>query len=428
MKTSKRNKLLGLALVGGFSLFSASNVLAAAGDDISNTATLSYTVGGAAQTDIPASVTFQEDRKILFTVARTTKPDVGPGGLNETVAFTLTNNSNATLNFLLRAENSTVDDPFALPGSVADIFTPPGFRAMVDNNTNGIIDAGDTYYVSDLAAGGTVTILVESDMPTTRTDSSPLQNNDISTVRLIAQAAIPTTDQGYPTPEGAGTGAIGDAITADDNGNQSTAGSFQIADTGALAALTIAAASDAADDPDEVDTVFADALAIEGATSPANDGQFDAISTYNMVIAALTVSKTTTTIYVDINDISNPKAIGGANAVVRYTVRVENDLTGAIGAGPATLTTVTDDPPLAVDTKFGNEAVSGAPALSGTNNVRITDGAGTVVFCQADAAVDSCTYDGTTLLIDLTDTVGLGITNVLNSTEFLTIEFDVLVP
>ncbi len=42
MKTFNRNKLIGLALTGSLSLFSASGVFAAANDDISNRATLSF--------------------------------------------------------------------------------------------------------------------------------------------------------------------------------------------------------------------------------------------------------------------------------------------------------------------------------------------------------------------------------------------------
>ncbi|MBE9564929.1 MAG: hypothetical protein IMF17_06760, partial [Proteobacteria bacterium] len=134
MKTSKRNKLLGLALLSSFSLFSATNVLAAAGDDIANRATLSFSVGGSAQSDIGSSplgntsgagadTVFKEDRVINFTVVRggaTTL--VAPNATLQAVDYTLTNLGNGDQGFLLKGLNNidTTADPFG--GASTDIF------------------------------------------------------------------------------------------------------------------------------------------------------------------------------------------------------------------------------------------------------------------------------------------------------------------
>lgn len=412
MKASKRNKLLGLALVGSYSLFNATGALAAAGDDIANTATLSYTVGGNSQTPIPASVTFKEDRKVNFTVARTVAEDVSSGATNQAVEFTITNNGNATQDFLLRAEHLLgAADPFA--GS-ADIFTPTGISAFVETNaTPGYQDGADTdVFVSGLAAGSSISVYVVSDMPTTRTDTSALVDGDQSVVALIAQVAE------------VGTGVAADAIVDDDNGNASPGGTFQV--TGGSTTVTAGTGGSDIADTVNMETVFADPVGAGGSSSTARTGEHSDASTYTMVIAALTVSKVSRAIYDDINDGenvagANPKAIPGS--VVRYTVTVAN---GA-GAGDAVLTTITDAPPLAVDTQFGS-GNAGNPALvaAGTNNVRIVDGAGSTTYCTADgSAVDGCTYDGTTLSVNLGIAAG---TDVLSASESLTIEFDVILP
>ncbi|PCJ86425.1 MAG: hypothetical protein COA54_08250, partial [Thiotrichaceae bacterium] len=122
MKTSKRNKLLSLALAGSCGLFGASNALADAGDTISNRATLSYDVGTVAQTVIESATgagnstpgigaggntDFIEDRVINFTIADSgVTGDATPGGILQATAFTITNNSNIALDFLLRGLNN----------------------------------------------------------------------------------------------------------------------------------------------------------------------------------------------------------------------------------------------------------------------------------------------------------------------------------
>lgn len=120
MKTRNKNKLLGLALVGTYSLFNASGAFAAAGLSIGNTATLDYNVSGAGQTAIPASTNFVEDRLINYTVTRigSAATPVGPDAVDQAVGFTLLNSGNSTQDFLLRAEDSTAADPFPPNGRI----------------------------------------------------------------------------------------------------------------------------------------------------------------------------------------------------------------------------------------------------------------------------------------------------------------------
>ena len=432
MKTSKRNKLLSLALMGSCSLFSANNVLAAAGDDIANRATLSYSVGGTGQADIGSSPTgntsgagtdtvFQEDRLINFTVARTATTTVAPSATDQAVAFTITNNGNADQNFLLRAGQLVgAADPFAVGGN--DIFTPTNFNAFVESGANlGYQVVEDiAVHVSDLAGGGgVVTVYVVSDMPATRTDLSALLQDDLSVASLVAQVALPTTPI-VGSGEVAGTGIATDAITNDDNNNVSPGGTFQVTAGGTAVATGVALDIG---DTANMETVFADAAGDGGTASGARTGEHADASTYTMTVPILTVTKTSAAHFDDINLNSNPKAIPGSNAIVRYTVSIANDPL----AGDATLTQIADVLSLVLDTQFGDATPANGP-VSGADNVRITDGAGTVTFCTAnngDSNADGCRDDGPSLVVDLAIAAG---TNLLQGGETLTIEFDVIFP
>jgi uncharacterized repeat protein (TIGR01451 family) len=216
----------------------------------------------------------------------------------------------------------------------------------------------------------------------------------------------------------------GAAIMNDDNGRLGVAGTYN---NGATTTV-VPAASDIPDDAATVQDVFNEPA---GTTDSAGNagavgiGQTSDDSSYTVEVAALTVTKSILTHFDPVNENSNPKAIPGAT--VRYTVTIEN----AAGSAAATLTDVTDVLAMLMDTQFGDTDVANTP-LSGANNVRITDGAGAVVFCEADNAdanADGCTWNGTagdTLTVDLTAVAG--ITSILNAAETLTVEFDVIVP
>ncbi len=86
-----------------------------AGTQVSNQATVSYSVGGAAQTPIDSDplgnsipglgnpTTFLVDRRVSFTLAPTdaVHTPVTPGGVDVFAAYTLTNTGNAIMDFRL---------------------------------------------------------------------------------------------------------------------------------------------------------------------------------------------------------------------------------------------------------------------------------------------------------------------------------------
>lgn len=445
MKTSKRNKLLGLALTGGFSLFSATNVYAAAGDSISNTATLNYQVGGASQTLIESGsgagnsapglgngtpTDFLEDRIINFTVIREgATVQVAPNSTQQAIPYIIENTGNGTHGFLLTGVHNTAAlDPFGSANN--DIFDPTTIETWVDVDDDGVfIPANDNVaFIASMAPGAAndVRVFVVSDIPLNSRVPNPLVNGDVAVMTLVAQAAI----------NGA-TGIVADAITNDDNGNTSPGGTF----TNGGAVVPAGAVTINVDNPATMEDVFNDTATTDPVTgitidaTGANDvdqnAQQSAYSGYTIQSAALTVTKASITLYDPINLETLPKAIPGAT--VRYTVTIAN----AAGAAAATLTSVTDVLTLTLmDGQLSNGGAGNAifPGSAG-NNVRIVDGLGAAAFCLADngdANADGCSYNGAlgdTVTVDLSHPqMGVkGLTNTLNATESATVQFNVIV-
>jgi len=401
MKTSKRNKLLGLALVGSFGLFSASNVFAAAGTTISNTATLSYEVGGSAQTDIDASTDFVEDRVINFTVTRqgSAATPVGPDATDQVVGFTLENVGNSTQDFLLRAEDSTANDPF--PPSGPNTFVPTNFRAYRDVAPLGVFDPNDELVrtVTNLAPTVSTTIWLVADMPA----AGALSQGDISTVSLVARAARATAASGFLTPdapvlpgEPAGAGEAVDAFIQDNNGNFDAAGDFQVASGGVATVPAGDASSDKADDSALVETVFFTGSA------EASD-----INSFAMQIASLTVTKSVVAIFDPINFGNNPKTFD--TSYLRYTITIAN----AAGAGDADLTDMADtlDATLTLDPDYIDGTDASYPPTTPTSaagesfEVTHFDSGGVQdeqAYCSSDTGdADGCGLTGQDIAIDI---------------------------
>ena len=425
MKTSKRNKLLGLALVGSFGLFSASNVFAAAGTTIANTATLSYEVGGSAQTDIDASTNFVEDRVINFTVTAlgSAATPVGPGSTDQYVGFTLENVGNSTQDFLLRAEDSSVADPF--PPNGPNTFVPTNFRAYRDVAPLGVYDPNDELVrtVTNLAPTVSTTIWLVADMPV----AGALNQGDISTVSLVVRAARATAASGFLIPDGiggsivepVGTGVAADAFIEDNNGNFDAAGDFQVASGGLDTVPAGDAGSDKADDPALVETVF-----LTG-SAEASD-----INSFAMQIASLTVTKSAVAIWDPINYGDNPKSFDGS--YVRYTITITN----GTGAGDADLTDMVDtlDGTLTLDPDYvnGSDAVDpplASDSLSGESfEVTHFDSVGVQDeqnYCTSDPTgdTDGCGLTGQNIAID----ISVVLTNAtLQAAESVTISYNAI--
>ena len=282
---------LGAASLVALSALAATPASAAgvtAGSSIQNTVNVNYKVGGVDQTQISASDTFTVDRKVNVTVTEVgaTTTSVSPGQLAAVDTFTVTNNSNAVLDFALTAAQQTGG---AGAHSNTDNFDVTNVRIYVDTNGNGTYDAADTQvtYLDELGADQTKTVFIVSDIPLGRA------TGDVAAVTLTATGR-----------EGGTTGSQGIALVQTTGANTSG-----------------------------MDTVFAD---VAGATDAARDAAHSAKGDYTVLAAALTVTKVSSVISDPFNGTTNPKMIPGS--VVQYCITVMN----AAGGAAASTVSVSD--------------------------------------------------------------------------------------
>jgi uncharacterized repeat protein (TIGR01451 family) len=261
-----------------------------AGTDISNTASVDYTVGGVNQPDVNSNtVTFETDRVINLTVAEVggAYTDVAPGQTGQVLTFTVTNSSNAPLDFRLVASQDTTGTTEAHGGT--DDFDVTAPVVIVDSNNNGVYDSGvDTAtFLDEIPEDNTVTVFIVANIPLGQA------NGNTAGLTLTAIAAEPGT-----------ASALGADVTQ-------TAG---------------------AETPGAVDTVFGDAA---GDTDAARDGQHSDDDAYRIQTASLVVTKTSRVVSDPFNSTTNPKRIPGA--VIEYCTTVQNT-----GTAPATSVVLTD--------------------------------------------------------------------------------------
>jgi len=298
------------------------------GTSVVNTATVNYSVASVAQTPINAAATFVVDTVVRVNVTGSgSNKAVRPGEANVFQSFTVTNTGNAASNYGLAITNQGGDQfNIKLPGSG----TPgtDGLVVHVDGNGNGTYEpANDTATtIANLARNGSIVVFVVGDTPTTAV------NGNLAVVRLAADAQDP----------------------ASSGGNQPW-----VATAGA-------------------DTAMGVEIVIGNLTANADD-------TFEVQTASLSVTKASGVIRDNISVLPVlPKAIPGA--VMEYTITVSN----AVGAQPATLTSISD--PVPANTTF----LPGE--YTGTRDVGVKVGAAAEFFCIAEVGSDSngdgCSLNG----------------------------------
>ena len=430
MKNFKLKRLLGLAFIGGFSALSASTVFAAAGEDIDNIATLSFDVGGVS-TDIESSPTgnttigtgggavtsFKEDNLINFSVATTDIASVGvsPSETLAYLSFTVTNNGNGAQDFSLSAlEAATNDDVDPFTANL-DAFDVASYIIRVEDGTNaGTYEAAEDTgtYIDELAPGGVATVYIVSTIP-----GLPLADDALAVMTLVAQVAA---------GDAAGaTGAQGADITTDDSGNTDTASEQNVFN----------------------DPSSSPGLVSAGTADVVKNGLHSDASSYKVGAAILTVTKTATAIWDDINTNTNPKMIPGHSSYVQYTITIAND---ANAGASGDLTTLADtlQSNLALDPHFLNGAATQAATSANGDSFEIdTTGtsrasAGTTYCTASNADTDGCV--GTTAansVIGITFSDGAGTNSVgtmkvegthaegeLKKGESIVIKFNAIIP
>jgi len=261
-----------------------------AGTTVSNTATINYSVNAVAQPAITGTADFVVDRRIDLTL--TTVPityvNVTPATTGNAIPFTLSNTSNAPLDFALAAANNPTD-----PFGGTDNFDPTVNAVFVDGNANGTFEAlNDTAtLVSNLAPDTAITVFIVSTIPGGQANAS------IAAVTMTATAHN-----------------LGGGVVTNDSGTPDVAGTVQ--------------------------TVFADGA---GDTDAVRDAAFSDSGAFMVQGANVSVLKTETVVNDPINGVVNPKHIPGA--IVQYQVTVTN---AAASAVPATSISVTDVMPVNV--------------------------------------------------------------------------------
>ena len=307
-------KLLSASSLVGVMLASASPAFAQntnADTLITNNVSVTYSVGGVNQTppgsELTAQNQFRVDRKILFTVAEKTTTgttSVTSGQQDAVVAFTIVNSSNDTLDFALAASDAPNGTTVGA-GRGSDSLIVANFEYAIDADGNGALNGSEAFVSSltlnDVIKGGTVHVLVRSDIPVAA-------NGTVAVVQLQATAL----------------NSNGSAITAVNDSTANTAdvtsGTFQ--------------------------TIFAEDLTpLLGNT--ARNGVSWAYDDYTIQAPILSVLKTSRIVSDGVSS-SNPKAIPGA--IVEYCISVKN-------TGPATATniSVTDNVP--TNTTFVDNSV-----------------------------------------------------------------------
>jgi hypothetical protein len=281
------------ALASAPAIAVAAPVGAAANSDISNQVTVTYQVGGVAQTPITSAAdVFKVDRKIdlVVTTQDTSAVIVTPGQTNAVTTFSITNNSNATIDFLLAATQQSGGTAKFSGNDTTDV---SNVRVYVETNGTAGWQAGDTQATSlaAVASGDAVTVYVVSDVPLAMAQAAQ------ATVIMTATAASGVTaTTGY-----AGTG--GSAIA------QTPAGTPNGKNT--------------------METVFADAQAEAQTSDGLRDGRHAARSDYRVDTAQLTVAKYSRVVSDPHSGAASPRAIPGA--VVEYCIVVQNTST-TVGA------------------------------------------------------------------------------------------------
>jgi uncharacterized repeat protein (TIGR01451 family) len=383
MKTLKEkcSFIVRLGMTATVLLF-AQHALAAgttAGTNVDNMATVNYNVGGNAQTEIESSptgntapganngtvTTFKVANRVDFTLVQVgaAHTQVAPAENDAFVEFTLTNTGNSDMDFRLVATQLGSGDG-AVNGLVDTDVDMANVRVRAGNG-GGVPALGDLAFVDEIAEDASVTIYVFADA------GAGLVDSDIANLELVATAAA---------ADGVG-GTLG-ADLVDDAG--------------------------VADDPAVVDIVFANGVVAPG----LGDGTESDRDGFEVVSAALQITKVATVIWDPFNEAVFPKAIPGS--IVEYVITVDN--TGAENADNVVITDAID-----TDVNFIFDAYAG-------DDVQIiNDGAAQISPCNTDALDadnDGCALDGQDLTLG--DPANLPIT--VTAGTLMTITYRVTIP
>ena len=289
----------------------------ASGTPISNSATLTYSIGGVGQPNITtAAATFLVDNKVNVTVAETggslTTAGVVAGAVGVITTFTVTNTGNTVQDYVL-AVNASVPSGQSL-FSKTDTFDVTSCSSLVESGANvGYQPLQDTAtFIDELAPDITQTVYVLCSVAADRV------NGDVSLVSLLA-----TTHTGGATGQG--------ALTTEDTGS---------------------------DVPGTVQVVFADINASDAqGDNAARNGQHSARDGYWLDTPVRSVAYNLTTFV-------EATANDGSITTVSTLTLTNDTYTGAVGAA-LTGGVVTNVPPGLTAVLIKTSATTATLSLTG---------------------------------------------------------------
>jgi hypothetical protein len=386
------NKALIIALLAFVSFFSASNSFAqpsvtSQNSSISNSAQLTFDVGAVTGQTLNSSPTgngdttaageatvFLVDRLIDLSITQTATASpigISAGGNDYVLEFTLVNESNSNMDFVLDATANT-----SLSVTLADAgtgLTPPGGNQFEATVTAIYGDGGNDTFEGGGSGDDTLNRLKDVSEDIGNSDNSrkiyvvvsvPAAQvlTDYSYISVTARAALTDADSNGSTDVA--------ALINDDNGRLSSNGSISVPDN----------VPDAAD---EVQNVFSDgpsevvyngSVIADGSTI-AQNGQFSSTRLLT-VDSALILAKTSLVIWDNLNGFDNPKALPGA--FVQYTLTITNQGTQVYDLGEI-VDTITTSP--------ANSAVIDDKLLGTSCTTPTTTVDGVVTFVSPGSAV-----------------------------------------
>lgn len=264
----------------------------AAGSIITNVASASFDVAGIGQNPVSYEVKVKVDRKINIVVAKvsTAPTPAAPGQANAAIAFTVTNTSNATLDFALGMQQQA-NGAQSIYTNLNDAFDLSNLKYFLDDGDGVFVPGTDpeASFIDELQADNTRTVFLVGKAPQGR------QFGDIAGIALLAIAR-----------EGGTANGQGAALVETTGGNT-----------------------------DEVDTVFADQ---DGPFDLVRDATASALDAFTIYSPQLTLTKTYRLISDPFNGTTAPTLIPGS--IVEFCVIATN------GTGNATANDVVLSDPL----------------------------------------------------------------------------------
>ena len=360
-----RSALAGIALIAGLGMMStqvsAQTYLApgtataggtSANTDITNQATLSYSIGTTAQPVVNSNTTtFKVDNlvRVVVTEVGGTFTAVAPNAAGVVTTFTVTNTGNTVQDYILTPNGAIATAQSVVLG---------GIPYNDSNITAGFDVSGCSAFVE---SGATAGYQLAQDIARAAVSLSPVGGSNTVTVYVVC--TVPSV------------------ATATNGNNALVSLTAQTAHGGSCTAVntapscTVTTQTAGADTATAVDVVFAD---VAGSDDILRDGMHSARDVFQVAAAIISVSKTVTVVCDPLNFNVNPKGIPGA--YVRYEITIAN---AATATASATLTVISDA--LNTNTSFDSDLRTGSAAACAASAPASAAGSGFRLTCTGGA-------------------------------------------